>query len=291
MSDRSIQSIKRMVVTVQAREYESVRIRNLRRSAAGYVCQHMIDGTTSADSLAKDIFAECVEDANGHGGRQKYVVGAYASGETVAKAHVTIQVDAESPAEEDPDGVIQSIGEAPDRTGLTEQAMRHSETVMRTHVQAIAPMGNAMGSVLAAHERLAARLESIIEKQSEQVNDAWGQRVDWFMKLQELADRKAERDALMLRELSKNESKDQIAKRLFGLVDKVGTRLLVTGKTDGKKDPITRREAVIMGMVGNIMQDKARLAKLAEVLGDDFMPVMEVVGELSDVLNATEEKH
>lgn len=218
------------------------------------------------DTTALEIYSRIQAEASTLGGLQKYALYSYFSDDN--EGHVSRHLIRIQGADEDEDGSDLN-SEAPDKGGLTSQAMRHAEAYAKIQT------GSQM-SVLSAYQGIVTRLSAMCEK----LMDAKLESIDV---IEQLIGRKHEREI----ELMQAETK---AKAIKDVAGKLGLFIpALANKISGQNLFPVQANAVMMmvkGMFTSIASDEDRMSKLMTILSAEqavaFMNVLEEVSKTVD---------
>jgi hypothetical protein len=184
---------------------------NKRGEEAFYVDVPKKAGEDWCDTTALEIWGKLQNETASLGGLQKYALYAFLSNDS--ESHISRFIVRIQGVEED-DGDEGLNSEAPDKTGLTSQAMRHAEVYAKTM------SGMVMGQI-AAYQGTVTRLTTMVENLLED-------KMKNIEVMQEMTDQKEERDLRMLKEKVKADGMKDLIGRLGVLLPAVANK--VAGK-------------------------------------------------------------
>lgn len=162
------------------------------------------------EPLVSAIENICISDAEGLGGHQRYMVQPTFHKTGVGAARFIVAIHANDPTENEQLG-----SEPPTHEGIATQMMRHTEALMRIHV-------NAPGMIIQ-------QLQRIIARQQDQLSDYEEQRLKQFALVEDLTNRKAERDMEMEKAAQRAKITGEFADKVMLLLPAAVNR--ITGKS------------------------------------------------------------
>lgn len=166
--------------------------------------------TDDIDHLVSAIENICIADAEGLGGMQRYMIQPTFKETGVGSARFIVPIHVSDPTDTEHLG-----SEPPTHEGIATQMMRHTEALMRIHV-------NAPGQVIQ-------QLQRIIARQQDQLSDYEEQRLKQFSLIEDLTNRKAERDMDMEKAAQRAKITGEFADKVMLLLPAAVNR--ITGKS------------------------------------------------------------
>jgi hypothetical protein len=185
---------------------------NKRGEEAFYVDVPKKAGEDWCDTAALEIWGKLQNETASLGGLQKYALYAFHSNDS--ESHISRFIVRIQGVDEEDDNNDGLNSEAPDKTGLTSQAMRHAEVYAKTM------SGMVMGQISAYQgtvQRLTTMVENLLEDKMQNIEA-----------MKAVMDEKEERDIRVLKEKTKAEGMKDLIGRLGVLLPAVANK--VAGK-------------------------------------------------------------
>lgn len=215
------------------------------------------------ETAAIDIYNRLQAEASTLGGLQKYALYAYHTDDNEHhSARFVIRIQG-TDEDDDEDGLN---SEGPDKTGLTSQAMRHAEVLMKVNT------GSQMTAISA--------LQTLVNRQSQMIEKLMETRLQSIDVIEELITKKHEREIELMQADTKARAVRDVAGKLGLFIPALANKIA------GQQLFPVQANAVMMmvkGLVTSIAADEDKMKQLVGLLNPEqtvaFMNVLEEVSK------------
>jgi hypothetical protein len=231
------------------------------------VCRHLVKGNKQGEEVfrinvpegasdkwatsgATDIYNRLQREASTLGGLQKWAIYAYADSDF--NNHFSRHLIRIQGTESEDESSLDSEG--PDKSGLTSQAMRHTEAAIKLLVSGAATVQQSM--------------QNMLDRQSTLIENLFEQRVETLTEMTEMLERREEKELINKRETAKIDAIKDLAGKgsllLPAIINKIaGSQIL----------PVPQNGVMLMAksLMTSIASSEEKLLAMSKILSPEEM--------------------